>query len=391
MRILQVFNKYRAIGGEEIAINRMSTAIRHQHSLYNCFYDSATWSGSGRPPLWKQGLLTWRNPSSLRQFERIVSDCRPDCFLFHNILPVGSFGLYPAAKKYKLPLIQYIHNYRPFSINGSLWGKNSICREGLELNFVPEILAAPWQNSFLKATFMALLLRKAHKKQYFQSVDRWIAISKFIKSTFVAAGIPAEKITVIKHSYTGNERVSQCDKRERHYLFLGRLIEEKGIKVLVEAWGKLRKIYRNSCPHLVICGHGELATFVESSVIANDKIQFAGLVNGSRKHNLLASSKALIVPSLWWEPLGLVAYEAYDHKMPVLAAKSGGLPELVLDGTTGLLHEPGNSDQIVSQIEYLEANPEIRRQMGQEGKQWLRLNASPDNWENEFNALLQGL
>ena len=104
-------------------------------------------------------------------------------------------------------------------------------------------------------------------------------------------------------------------------------------------------------------------------------VRYAGELHGEAKDEAITKARAMIVPSVWWEPLGLVVYEAYDYCRPVLAARSGGLPEIVIDGETGLLHQPGNAEEIAQHVRQFEANTRTRIQMGRQGRAWLEQNA----------------
>ncbi|MDD5573542.1 MAG: glycosyltransferase family 4 protein, partial [Candidatus Hydrothermia bacterium] len=78
----------------------------------------------------------------------------------------------------------------------------------------------------------------------------------------------------------------------------------------------------------------------------------------------IQKSKFLIVPSIWYETFGLVAVEAYACGKAVVASKIGALEELVQDGKTGLLFEPGNPYDLAKKIEWLNKNDSASRQMG---------------------------
>ena len=100
--------------------------------------------------------------------------------------------------------------------------------------------------------------------------------------------------------------------------------------------------------------------------------------------------RGLIAPSVWWEPLGLIVHEAYDSARPVLAARSGGLTETVINGKTGYLHEPGNAEQLADDVERLEAQGVSgRSEMGIAGREWLLKNASPAEWRERFVAIIR--
>jgi glycosyltransferase involved in cell wall biosynthesis len=174
-----------------------------------------------------------------------------------------------------------------------------------------------------------------------------------------------------------------------HYLFLGRLVQEKGISTMLEAWRLLEKRLGDACPRLVIAGSGPEEARVQHAATRMKKVVAVGFVAGEQKESLLRGCRALIAPSIWWEPLGLIVYEAYDHGRPVLAARSGGLTETVNPGFTGYLHAPGDAAALADDVERMEAlGPQGRRAMGQEGRRWLVANADSDQWLDRFAGIL---
>jgi glycosyltransferase involved in cell wall biosynthesis len=115
-----------------------------------------------------------------------------------------------------------------------------------------------------------------------------------------------------------------------------------------------------------------------------------GFVEGQAKSDLLHGCRALIAPSIWWEPLGLIVYEAYDYGRPVLVSASGGLKETVVEGETGYLHEAGYADALAADVEKMEQlGVEGRVKMGENGRRWLLENASPAEWLERFTEILR--
>jgi glycosyltransferase involved in cell wall biosynthesis len=115
-----------------------------------------------------------------------------------------------------------------------------------------------------------------------------------------------------------------------------------------------------------------------------------GFVTGKTKEDLLHGCRALVAPSIWWEPLGLIVYEAYDSGRPVLAASSGGLKETVIEGETGYLHEAGDAEALANDVEKMEQQgTEGRLKMGDNGRSWLLENASPADWLESFSGILR--
>ena len=116
-------------------------------------------------------------------------------------------------------------------------------------------------------------------------------------------------------------------------------------------------------------------------------VSYVGQLSGIDKAQALRNARAVVIPSISWEGLGLVVYEAYDYSRPVLVARSGGLPETVLDGMTGLVHEPGNATQLAEHIGSLESSAEDRKEMGEKGRSWLLTNANESDWQRRFISI----
>jgi glycosyltransferase involved in cell wall biosynthesis len=273
-----------------------------------------------------------------------------------------------------------------------MWHGGRVRDEALHGNPWPEVFGRAWERSLTKTAMLALHLRRLQSSGWLDVVDRWIAISEFMRGKFVEAGIPESKITTLRHCWTPMVNAPASDDRG-YYLFLGRLVPEKGVGTLLEAWRKLQRQFGRNCPKLVIAGTGpEESKVIAAAADDGSAIDYAGVVSGEAKQRLLAGCRAVLAPSIWWEPLGLIVYEAYDHGKPVIAARSGGLVETVREGEGGFLHAPGNADSLVEAILKLEDIGHTGRvRMGTTGRRWLLKKASPDAWKTSFEAIVRSV
>jgi glycosyltransferase involved in cell wall biosynthesis len=389
LRVLQVFNQYAEQGGEEVWVDQVTSLSDERVKIHELRFQSRAWKMRGAPSPIAQAWRMWDNPESRRRLRREATDLRPDALLFHNLIPVASFGLYDEARDLGLPVIQYIHNFRPFSPSGTLWHGGEVRDEALHGNVWPEIFGGAWERSFKKTALLALHLHRLRKSGWLDAVNHWIAVSEFMRRKFIEAGIPAEKITTLRHCWTpvAPEAVGSD---QGYYLFLGRLVPEKGIGTLLAAWNLLEKSLGASCPRLVIAGTGPEEGKVITTAAQCERVEFAGFVSGEAKNRLLRGCRAVIAPSIWWEPLGLIVYEAYDYGKPVIAARSGGLVETVREGDGGYLHEPGNCESLVEAVMKLEKlDPDERIAMGRTGRNWLVEHASPEAWKASFMKIIE--
>jgi glycosyltransferase involved in cell wall biosynthesis len=401
MRILQVFNRYLERGGEEMSVERVAATLRKEHLMFHCYFDSAEFHEKPRSFLNSilQALLMVYNPSAVKRFKSQIAACRPDVILLHNVFPVGSIGVYLTAIQSGIPVLHYIHNFRPFSVNGYLWGKDCMITEGLRKNFWPEIIAGSWQGSRLKTAWYAAIISVMHWLGIYRRIDGWLAISKFMRETFISAGIPKDKVFLLRHSWdvargdmTPNHapsRSSQVSDVEPMILFLGRLTEAKGLRVLIEAWKQLKD---EGIPgRLIIGGEGPMANWIINQQVNGGQFEYLGFISGPQKKDLLKECRAMVVPSIWWEPLGLVVYEAYQYNRPVIAAQSGGLSETIIDGETGWLYPPLDSKALKEcMIAALKSEKEASRR-GEIGKAWVLQNTGSHSWLYDFNAILDAV
>lgn len=389
LSLLQVFNQYLEPGGEEVWVAEMQRLADQSYSIQDLRFHSGAWVGKDAPLRLKQALMLWDNPESRSRLREEVKKKRPDALVFHNLIPVASLGMYKEAKALNLPVIQYIHNFRPFSPSGTMWQGGQVNAKALKGNPWSEVLGKSWERSFLRTFVLAAYQRQLLKSGNLDVVKRWIAVSDFMRNKFIEGGIPTERVTTLRHCWRATATLKPVAEG-RHYLFLGRLVPEKGISQLLDAWALLEKRLGSACPQLVIAGSGNEEARIHARASRMKRVACVGYISGTIKNDLLRTSRGLIAPSIWWEPLGLIVHEAYDAARPVLAARSGGLAETIMEGTTGFLHDPGAVEQLANDVERLETlGPHGRSDMGSNGRRWLIENACPDEWRERFVSIVR--
>lgn len=383
-KILQVFNRYQGRGGEEISVDQIYSHASRVFEVERYIRDSADWSGPNAPGRLVQLRKLFYNKQTLKDLDQYS---RPDVVLTHNLYPVISPALFDYCRANNLPVIQFIHNFRPFSVGGSCWTKAGVCDDALRGNLWPEIWASSWQESKLKSMIMALMLKRLLTSGRLEQVKCWIGVSDFMRDKFIEAGLPKDRVVSLRCSWDAMREVPDtCD--DGYYLMLARLVPEKGITTCLEAWEAMPK----DGPKLIIGGDGPLSQKVRQAANRCERIEYVGFVDKEKKADLLRRCRAVLAPSVWWEPLGLVTYEAYDYQKPMLAAASGGLAETVQDGVTGFLHKPGDILSLTSSVMKTELlSCAERHEFGVAGREWLLINASPERWKKSFEEIICGV
>lgn len=369
-------------------MEKIHRLLEEEHDVIRLPLDSREWVGEGAPMMFSQAWRTVYNPDSLRRFEQAVAEHKPDCALFHNVFPVGSPSLYHGAKRMGLPIIQYAHNYRPFCVAGTLYAKGKVITVPLRGNYWPEIYHGVWQRSVLKSAIMAVAMKLLLRSRWLDSVKAWVCVSEFMRDRFIEAGLPKNKVHGLRHAWVPMPEPPAVTDGN-YYLFLSRLVDEKGVEIVLRAWEKISASLGVRTPQLWIAGEGPLEGMVREAAAKNPRIKYCGMLMGQAKRDVISNCRALLVPSVWWEPLGLVTCEAYDFSKPVLAAASGGLSETILPGVTGFLHEPGKVESLISDVLCMETLPtEHRLEMGRAGRRFLLENFNVRQWKVRITEII---
>lgn len=392
MRLLEIFNHHEQPGGEAVAASQIFDLLGAQPDVEISRIETSSrlWLSDGSPPMWRRAVWTFSNPDFRAALQASQDAFRADAWITHNVFPVASAGVYAEALRLRVPIIQFVHNWRPFSISGSNFFGGRVPAGPLRSHLWREFAAANWRGSRIQTLWLGLVLSWLRRSGWLESVRAWVAVSDFARDRMIEAGLPGDRVFSLRHFCRPGPKPDSTEDNG-HYLFLGRLIPEKGVTVLLDAWAEVRKTLGPRTPRLVICGSGHLDDLVARAAQSDPTIRAAGSVAGEEKERLLSGCRAVIVPSIWWEPLGLVVYEAYEHAKPVLAAASGGLTETVRSGQTGILHPPGDAMALAQHVVALQEDAALRARMGAEGRAWLEQNTGPDKWIASFREILASI
>jgi glycosyltransferase involved in cell wall biosynthesis len=376
---IQVFNRYLLPGGEETSVGRIAEHLEKAGNRVIRFWRASDeWSRAAAPARWKQPLLMWRNNAVLDELRKLHEEVKPSAWILHNVLPVVSLGVYSLARELGVPVIQWLHNYRPLSPSGALRARGKMLQPEDRWLLWKETLAGSWRGR-LQTGWLSLGYTQARRRGDFESVAAWIAVSDEMRRIFERGRFPRERLFTLRHSWDIKEQASARD--DGYFLFLGRMVEEKGVRFLIDLWNQpgLKEV------PLVMAGEGPLVE--ELRTTSPSSVKWAGYVKGEEKRALVGGCRAVLFPCLWEEPLSTVAYEAYEQSKPVLSSAMGGMKELVRDGETGRLLPPANAEAWIAAIKTVLSDPEAANRMGRNGRKWLTENVSAEAWASQFEEI----
>jgi glycosyltransferase involved in cell wall biosynthesis len=385
-RILQIFNRYLQYGGEEGSITRIGDALQDIHDVDYFFYATSQLTGEGLKSKIKIPWKSVYNAEVAEGLTRLQARHRYCVWQIHNIFPVMSPVVYELALKWKIPIIQYLHNYRFACVNGFFLNHGQPCQRCITGNFWPAFQTACWHDSHFQSGWMGLITHHIRQLPLFEKVFLWIAISEAQKREHIRMGIPAERIKVIHHFLDAEQPVLPPTKNQTA-IFVGRLSVEKGVEKLLDAW----KLIAGGERKLLIMGDGPERAKLERQAKGLKGVEFLGFVKGEEQARYWQESLFSVVPSIWLEPFGMTVLEAWSKGRPVVAHALGALPELIIDGFDGALADPTKPGDLAAKMEGLFANPKLATDMGLAGRRKLEDQFSQKRWLENISTIYHDL
>ncbi|PKN43248.1 MAG: glycosyl transferase family 1 [Deltaproteobacteria bacterium HGW-Deltaproteobacteria-18] len=359
MRILILHTHYQQPGGEDQSFFSEATLLREQgHAVHNLIFQNQDMNNMSP---WRQAWTTLWNQEAYRRTRASIRKLRPRVMHINNTFPLASPGVIHAAKAENVPVIMSLRNYRLLCVNGLFFRNGRPCEACLEHLPWQGALHGCYRNSRPASTVVAGMLTLHRSVGSWHLVDSYIALTEFARQKFLKAGIPSEKV-VVKPNFIHND-AGPGDGRGGYALFVGRLSAEKGIALLLAAWG-----LQGQRVSLKIVGDGPLRAEVERAANNSSNVEYLGAKNPEDVSILMSEAAFLIFPSTCYETFGRVAMEAFAAGTPVLAANIGAIGEITDNGRTGLHFHPGDSYDLAAKVDWLLSHPEELAQMRKEAR-----------------------
>jgi len=316
--------------------------------------------------------LPFKNIWSLetyRELKLLIKKEKPDIAHFHNVWYLISPSAYYACKEEGLAVVQTLHNFRIFCVNGLLLREGGICEECITSNKFKSVKNSIKYGCYRNSRLYSLPVAFSEyfhwiKKTWTDKVDAYIALTEFSRNKFIEAGLPSDKIFV-KPNFLANQPEANFSY-QNYGCFLGRISNEKGLGLVMEAL----KFLRNFQFKTKIIGDGHLKNYLEEKVKKKEinGIEFLGKKEHSESIEILKKAKFLILPSICYEMFPMTLIEAFACGKAVIASNLGAMAELVEDAKTGLLFERGNPEDLARKIKWMIEHPDKCIEMGKNAR-----------------------
>ncbi len=364
MKILVVHNYYQQTSGEEESVQQEITLLRehgHEVIVYTRSNREAAdldWRGKLTLPV----QMIW-SAESYQQLASLLERERPDIAHFSNTHFMISPAAFHACDAAGVPTVLTLRNYRLLCPEATLMRDGKVCEACLNKTPPwPGVVYGCWRKSRPLTAIMAANLT-AHRLlgTWQHKVTRYIALTEFARRKFIQGGLPAERIVVRPNFLEPDPGMGTHDGD--FALFVGRLAPEKGLDVLLNAYGAARETL-GRLP-LKIVGDGPEMGRVRAQVarLGAPEVELMGWQSGADVLKLMKQARALVFPSVWYEGMPRVLIEAFACGLPVISSRLGSMAEIITHQQNGLHFEPGNASDLAEQWVWAWQHPQELQQL----------------------------
>lgn len=311
----------------------------------------------------RDGMALIYSPEAKRNFQALCEEFRPDVVHLNNVHRQITLSILdaPYLRENKVPVFYTAHDYVTVCPGYlMLDGDGRVCDACLEDGRYRHCIEGRCvKGSRAKSALAAMeaSFNRAHKSN--RRIDRVIAPSRFMRSKLIEGGWPEDKVVFLQNfaddailDRATNAGADATDRENPYLLFFGRLSVEKGVDTLLRAFdAALPSLPQNM--RLVVVGDGpDAAEFkaLASSLGCASRIEFAGYQTGGALQAYVERASLAIASSRWRENMPYSIVEAFAAGTPVVGTDIGGIPELVNEGKTGFICEPGDVQSMADAI-----------------------------------------
>jgi glycosyltransferase involved in cell wall biosynthesis len=379
MRVVQIQNRPRGGGGADTVFDLTVNLLKRKGVQVSVLIKSSKGLDSGLRGKLHAFAAGIYSPGACSAMNRLIQENLPDVVHVHDLYPLLPSVL-SVCRRENLPVVMTCHNYRLSCPTFLQMHNGHVCERCTGGKEYWCVLRNCRNNLFESIAFALHNTIDRKTRLFLNSITLFIVPTKFVKNWLVSAGFSRDRIEVIPHTIPVLE--SNVNTTFSTYIgYVGRISIEKGIHTLISA------VENQPQWDIRLIGDGPLLP--ELMTKAPKNMTFLGWYNPNQVSAFIKGARFLVIPSIWNEIFGMVAVEAMSHGIPVIASRIGGLSEVVDDGITGLLFEPGNAEDLRKKISLLWENPDLCNQMSKASRKKVEQSYNEDVYYNNLMTVYE--
>jgi glycosyltransferase involved in cell wall biosynthesis len=275
----------------------------------------------------RKGLKAVYSFEARSKLARLIDRAGPDVCHAHNVYHHLSPSILGLVRARGIPLVMTLHDLKIACPAYSMLTHDGIC-ERCKDGRLYQVVTNRCMKGSLALSALVMLESYLHLAlgSYVRNVDRFLVPSRFYLRKLVEWGFPAERFEYVPN-FVASESFEACYAPGDRFVYFGRLSPEKGVATLIRAAAE-------AGVGIDLIGTGPAERELRSLAEGRD-VRFLGYLTGTKLNAAVSAARAVVVPSEWYENAPLAVLEGAALGKPLIVARIGGLPELVVDGESG--------------------------------------------------------
>jgi glycosyltransferase involved in cell wall biosynthesis len=390
MKVLHINDHLELKGGVEVYVLSLAAELESRGLEVGIAFghgSASAWSRSFSVP--SISSVAWRcHEDGRREMERVLKSFAPDVCHVHGVFNPGSIQ---ACLEYG-PTILHLHDYRYVCPSSGLYYRRSesICERQCSLACFPIGLVRGCQTLRMPASlsFYSRVRFVERNAQRFKSV---LANSQYVADRFSKSNGAVSQLQVL-HYFCPIEPAtkSAAASEDLSILFLGRVREPKGIVRFIDVLSRLPKRVVGT---IVGDPDSAMRAIIEREARRLNcwhRVKMTGWVERTDVAKIVEQAGAVIFPSIWAEPFGIVGLEAMARGVPVVAFDVGGVSDWLKDGINGFLIPRDDTRKMAGRVQELLSDPPLRARLGEAGISTVRSRFDLDGHIEKLLSLYEG-
>lgn len=321
-----------------------------------------------------------------RRLDGLIDRAPPDVAHAHNIYHHISPSILGLLRRRSIPTLLTLHDLKIACPAYTMLAADGVCercRSGRLHNVVLNRCIGRSTTMSLVVMLEALVHRLLGS--YRRCVDRFVVPSRFYVDKLCEWGWPRSQFRYVPN-FVEVKRYAPRPAPGEYFLYFGRVARQKGLATLIRA-------ARGARLPVAVAGDGpDLAAMRRLAASLQVNVAFLGHLSGDALHEAIRGSRAVVLPSEWYENAPVSILEAYALGKPVIGAAIGGIPELIRENETGVCFESGDAAALARALNDMASRRDIEIEaMGREARRWVEEGFTEDHYRQRILALYREL
>jgi glycosyltransferase involved in cell wall biosynthesis len=321
-----------------------------------------------------------------RKLTTLIDIARPDVCHAHNIYHHISPSILSVLKRRSIPTVLTLHDLKIACPAYNMLSTDGIC-ERCKGGRIYNVVRHRCIKGSVALSAVVMLEAALHRMlgSYRKMIDRFVVPSRFYIDKLIEWGFDPALFRHIPNFVRPERYIPEFAPGDA-FLYFGRVSREKGLDTLIRAAAA-------SGARVRIAGTGhDVESLRRLTLELGAKVEFLGYLTGESLHSAIRSARAVVLPSEWYENAPMSILEAYALGKPIIGARIGGIPELLIEERTGISFESGSVESLAAVLSSFDSMSNERlMEMGRGARQWVSENFNESRYCDRLSSLYSEL